>query len=306
MLTRGGEPSLDAASPVEGALVELAPAKINLTLAVERRRADGFHDLASLVAFASIGDELSLRPSSELSLEVSGPFAQDSGAPEGNLVLKAAKALARRLPGLKLGKFSLTKNIPAAAGLGGGSADAAAALRLLAKLNGLSPQNDVVQDVACETGSDVPVCLACVCRIMRGRGEILGPRLTMPSLSGVLVNPRVQLETARVFATLAKLHGTGVSLPFKEPARACTAAAWLAAIERCGNDLEAAAISLAPTVRDAAMRLRAQTGCALARLTGSGPTVFGLFADEKHAALAAENIGKAEPGWWVRSVRLNG
>ncbi|MBV9516583.1 MAG: hypothetical protein JO068_00545, partial [Hyphomicrobiales bacterium] len=148
VLTSLDELSLDASPLVEGVLVEFAPAKINLTLAVERRRPDGFHDITSLVAFASIGDELSLRPGPELSLEVTGPFAQDAGAPDANLVLRAARALAKRLPGLRQGEISLIKNLPAAAGLGGGSADAAAILRLLARLNGLSPASAPIQDVA--------------------------------------------------------------------------------------------------------------------------------------------------------------
>ena len=204
MTTRLREPSLDGSRVVEGELVEFAPAKINLTLAVMRRRPDGFHDLASLVAFASVGDQLSLTPGRELSLEVTGPFAEAAGALDTNLVLKAARALARRFPNLRQGHFTLAKHLPAAAGLGGGSADAAAALRLLARLNGLPLKGAPLQDAVRETGSDVAVCLAGVCRMMRGRGEILGPKLAMPELFGVLVNPGVRLETARVFAALAK------------------------------------------------------------------------------------------------------
>ncbi|MBV9567629.1 MAG: 4-(cytidine 5'-diphospho)-2-C-methyl-D-erythritol kinase [Hyphomicrobiales bacterium] len=287
-------------------LVEFAPAKINLTLAVERRRADGFHDLASLVAFASIGDELSLRPSPELSLKVTGAFAQDAGAPDANLVLKTARALARRLPGLRQGKFSLVKQLPAAAGLGGGSADAAAALRLLARLNGLSPESAPILEVARETGSDVPVCLAGGCRMMRGRGEILGPKLAMPPLQGVLVNPGIHLETARVFAALAKEGSRGGSVVFEPPFAKSPPSDWVAAIAICGNDLEAPAIRLAPSVHGASKRLRAQRGCLLARMTGSGTTVFGLFEDEASAALAARAIGEAEPSWWIQNVSLNG
>src|SRR5580704_15011976 len=201
MPTSLGEPSHDGSPSQKGALVEFAPAKINLTLAVERRRADGFHDLASLVCFASVGDELSLTPGVELSLEVTGSFAKGAGAPDANLVLKAAKALARRFPNLRHGHFALVKHLPTAAGLGGGSADAAAALRLLARLNGLPLESGPIVETARETGSDVPVCLDGVCRMMRGRGEILGPKLAMPALFGVLVNPGARLETARVFAT---------------------------------------------------------------------------------------------------------
>ena len=305
VLTSLDELSLDASPLVEGVLVEFAPAKINLTLAVERRRPDGFHDITSLVAFASIGDELSLRPGPELSLEVTGPFAQDAGAPDANLVLRAARALAKRLPGLRQGEISLIKNLPAAAGLGGGSADAAAILRLLARLNGLSPASAPIQDVARETGSDVPVCLAGECRMMGGRGEILGPKLDMPRLHAVLVNPGIQLETARVFAALAKKGDGDACLIFEPPRRKSTPSDWLAAIAICGNDLEPPAVSLAPAVQDARERLRAQAGCVLARMTGSGTTVFGLFEDEAAAALAARAIVSDRPDWWIRSVGLN-
>jgi 4-diphosphocytidyl-2-C-methyl-D-erythritol kinase len=298
------EPSLDGSPVVEGELVESAPAKVNLTLAVLRPRPDGFHDLASLVAFASVGDELSLTPGPDLSLEVTGPFAEAAGAPDANLVLKAARALARRLPDLRQGHFSLVKHLPAAAGLGGGSADAAAALRLLGRLNGLPLGSAPIQEVAREAGSDVPACVAGVCRMMRGRGEILGPKLAMPALFGVLVNAGVRLETARVFAALGKLGRASASRVFEPPAPLAAPAEWLSAIARCGNDLEAAATSLAPVVRDASLRLRAQTGCVLSRMTGSGTTVFGLFEDEAHASLAAEALTETEPGWWVRKVGL--
>jgi 4-diphosphocytidyl-2-C-methyl-D-erythritol kinase len=305
MPTSLGEPSHDGSPSQKGALVEFAPAKINLTLAVERRRADGFHDLASLVCFAAVGDELSLTPGVELSLEVTGSFAKGAGAPDANLVLKAAKALARRFPNLRHGHFALVKHLPTAAGLGGGSADAAAALRLLARLNGLPLESGPIVETARETGSDVPVCLDGVCRMMRGRGEILGPKLAMPALFGVLVNPGARLETARVFATLAKTAGVGNSEVFEPSAQLTTLGEWLAAITRCGNDLEAAAIGLAPVVRDAGLRLRDQAGCVLSRMTGSGTTVFGLFEDEAHAALAAQILTEAEPRWWVRGVTLN-
>ncbi|MBV8183639.1 MAG: 4-(cytidine 5'-diphospho)-2-C-methyl-D-erythritol kinase [Hyphomicrobiales bacterium] len=305
MWTRLREPSSDGSPIVEGGLVEFAPAKINLTLAVERRRPDGFHNLASLVAFASIGDELSLAPDEELSLQVTGPFAEAAGAPDANLVLKATRALARRVPNLRQGRFALVKHLPVAAGLGGGSADAAAALRLLAKLNGLALKSAPITKAAQETGSDVPICLFGECRMMSGRGEILGPKLRTPLLSAVLVNPGVQLETARVFAAFAQKSNTNASPQFVPPAPLSPPAKWLTAITRCGNDLESAAIGLAPAVRDASLRLRSQPGCVLARMTGSGTTVFGLFEDELHAAIAAETITTFEPQWWVRNVILN-
>jgi 4-diphosphocytidyl-2-C-methyl-D-erythritol kinase len=306
MLTRLDGPSADGSPAHDGALVEFAPAKVNLTLSVERRRADGFHDLASLVAFASIGDELSLLPARKLALSVTGPFAKAAGQPEANLVLAAARALGRRLPGLRQGKFMLLKRLPAAAGLGGGSADAAAALRLLARLNGLALDAPVLTQAARETGSDVPACLSGDCRMMRGRGEVLGPKLAMPRLCAVLVNPGVRLETAHVFAALARIGGSGNASAFTVPTEVASPADWLAAVARCGNDLEPAAIALSPVVRDAKERLSAQAGCVLARMTGSGPTVVGLFEEEATAVRAARAIAAEEPGWWTQSVTLNG
>jgi 4-diphosphocytidyl-2-C-methyl-D-erythritol kinase len=291
-------------------LVEFAPAKINLTLAVKGRRADGFHELESLVAFASIGDELSLVPGPDLSLTVTGEFAEEAGRTEANLVLRAAKALAGRLGEVRLGAFLLEKRLPVAAGLGGGSADAAAALRLIARLNGIAPDCDAIVAAARGTGSDVPVCLAQGCRVMRGRGEILGPRLDMPHLDAVLVNPRERLETGRVFAALAALRlsppagaSRGGAAALVAP-REATLGAWLSAIAAVGNDLEAAAIGLMPAIETARLALKAAPGCGLARLTGSGATVFGLFEEAQAAERAAQALALAHPSWWVRQVTL--
>src|ERR1700677_4029067 len=148
----------EASSPVPGVLVALAPAKVKLTLRILGRRADGYHDLESLVAFAPFGDRLTLRPGTELELAVAGPTAGQAGAVDDNLVVRAARALAERIDGVRLGRFALTKRLPAGAGLGGGSADAAAALRLLAEANGLPPDHPRIGDAARATGADVPVC----------------------------------------------------------------------------------------------------------------------------------------------------
>jgi 4-diphosphocytidyl-2-C-methyl-D-erythritol kinase len=302
------EPSTDG-SPADGhgfPLVEFAPAKINLTLAVKGLRADGFHELASLVAFASIGDGLSLLPGGELSLEVTGRFVRDAGPPGANLVLIAARALARRLKGLKLGAFFLDKRLPVAAGLGGGSADAAAALRLLARLNGLGLDCEALLEAAQESGSDVPVCLSGGCRMMRGRGEVLGPRLEMPQICAVLVNPGMHLETARVFKALRAGPQLSPCREFAPPTQAPAPDEWLAAIAACDNDLEAPAISLAPAVRAAKQLLAAEPGCVLARMTGSGATIFGIFKEAQAGMGAARAIAARRPHWWVRQVMLAG
>jgi 4-diphosphocytidyl-2-C-methyl-D-erythritol kinase len=173
-------------------LTTRAPAKINLSLHIVRRREDGYHDLESLVAFAGSGDLLVLRPSRELSLETTGPTAAAAAAGAGdNLVLRAARALAERVPGLTLGAFHLTKRLPVAAGIGGGSSDAAAALRLLAQANDLALEDPRVFEAAHATGADVPVCLDPRARMMRGIGERLGPPIQLPPLAAVLVNPGI-------------------------------------------------------------------------------------------------------------------
>ncbi len=184
-------------------LTEQAPAKINLTLRVLGRRPDGYHQLESLVAFADLADTLTLQPGGAGGLDIAGPFASACGPAAGNLVLKAVAALRERAAGLTAGRFALAKNIPVAAGLGGGSADAAAALRLLARANGLAARDPRLAAAALVVGADVPVCLDCRARIMRGVGDELAAPLELPPLSALLVNPGVALATRDVFARFA-------------------------------------------------------------------------------------------------------
>src|SRR5579864_8034984 len=181
-------------------------AKVNLTLRVVGRRVDGYHDLESVVAFADCADRLTLDPASALSLKTTGPLAQACGEAADNLVLKAARLLGERVPDLKAGSFTLHKVLPVAAGIGGGSADAAAALRLLAKANALAPDDSRLVDVAQMTGADVPVCLASRACVMTGVGETLLP-LALPKLPCVLVNPRVPVATRGVFEALGLRNG---------------------------------------------------------------------------------------------------
>src|ERR1700744_1573907 len=188
------------------ALIEEARAKVNLTLRVVGRRVDGYHDLESLVAFADCADRLSLTPGASLGLETIGPLAAACGEAADNLVLKAARLLGERVPDLKAGQFTLEKVLPVAAGIGGGSADAAAALRLLAQLNGLALDDQRLLDVALETGADVPVCLASRACDMTGVGETLLP-LSLPVMPCVMVNPRVPVATKDVFKALGLRHG---------------------------------------------------------------------------------------------------
>jgi 4-diphosphocytidyl-2-C-methyl-D-erythritol kinase len=289
-------------------LVQSAPAKVNLTLRVLGRRADGYHDLESLVAFADVGDRLALTVGDALTLTVVGPAAAQTGAEADNLVTKATRALAARVPGLRAGAFRLDKNLPVAAGLGGGSADAAAALRLLAQVNKLAPDDPRLHDAARATGADVPVCLDPRSRIMRGIGEILSAPLRLPRLHALLVNPGVAVPTKPVFSRWK---------PSANPIRASDTAAdfaglpnmrsekelfhWLASE---ANDLEAPAIALAPVIADVLASLRAAAGCRLARMSGSGATCFALFSSAADRASAGNSLRAKSPAWWIAETML--
>ncbi len=285
-------------------LVETAPAKVNLTLRVLGRRADGYHEISSLVAFADCGDRLSLTPGDELTLTVGGPRAAQAGADADNLVLKAAHALAARISGIVLGAFYLDKELPVAAGLGGGSADAAAALRLLARANGLAADDPRLYEAARATGADVPVCLEPRPRLMSGIGERLSEPLDLPPLHAVLVNPGVALPTKDVFA--GWIRDAHPLPPFDLAAVEKTQdrEQFFQALARQANDLEAAAIRLAPAVGDLLTALRALAGCRLARMSGSGATCFALFDSAAAARSAAEIPSKKYPQWWVRPCAL--
>ncbi|MGE3246897.1 MAG: 4-(cytidine 5'-diphospho)-2-C-methyl-D-erythritol kinase [Beijerinckiaceae bacterium] len=286
-------------------LFERAPAKINLTLRIVRRRDDGFHELESLVCFSAAGDLLTFEPGGELSLSTDGPYAQDCGPAESNLVVKAAQQLAAHVPGLASGRFRLSKNLPAAAGIGGGSSDAAAALRLLARANGLLPDDARVEEAARATGSDVPVCLAARGRMMRGTGGVLGPLLKLPPLFAVLVNPRVPLETKAVFARLGLAPGEDYAFaPHPAVTDAMPLPALLALAAKTGNDLEDPASVLESRIVDVLSVLGAARGCRLARMSGSGATCFGLFETRTGASRAAAAIRRDRPGWWVKACIL--
>ncbi len=283
-------------------LADRAPAKINLTLRVIGRRSDGYHEIESLVAFAGLGDRLSLAPGGALALTVAGPTAAQAGADADNLVLKAARALAARIPGLGLGAFVLDKELPVAAGLGGGSADAAAALRLLGRANGLAGDDPRLGEAARATGADVPVCLDPRVRVMRGIGEVLSAPLDLPPLPAVLANPGVALATKAVFAGWrpGAVQSAELATAMKRESLAQTLD-WLG---RQSNDLEDAAMTLAPVIAEVLAALRGLPGCELARMSGSGATCFALFATASAAAAAAKNLSGKYPHWWVRATEL--
>ncbi|AWN34477.1 4-(cytidine 5'-diphospho)-2-C-methyl-D-erythritol kinase [Methylobacterium radiodurans] len=288
------------------ALTTRAPAKINLTLHVlGRRPEDGYHVLESLVAFAGAADLLSLAPGPELGLAVSGPTAGPAGPDDDNLVLRAARHLRDRVPALRLGSFRLVKRLPVAAGIGGGSSDAAAGLRLLAQLNGLPLDHPGVVAAARATGADVPVCLEPRARMMWGAGEHVGPALGLSPLPAVLINPGVPVPTAPVFKALGLKVGddlAGAAHP--EIAPDLAGPDLLARIGPARNDLEAPALTVAPVIGVALAALRAQDGCRLARMSGSGATVFAVFADRRTAMRAARTLRAANPGWWVSASYL--
>lgn len=286
-------------------LTTRAPAKINLTLHILGRRADGYHELESLVVFSGAGDTLALAPGPTLSLDISGPTAPAAGAGDDNLVLRAARNLAARVETLTLGAFRLEKRLPVAAGIGGGSSDAAAALRLLARANDLAPDDPRLQDAARATGSDVPVCLDARARMMRGAGEALGPALRLPLLPAVLINPGVAVETRPVFARLGLQPGERCGGGAHPAIRSGLSSEDLwAALARGRNDLEDAACLQAPVIVDVLAVLRAARGCKLARMSGSGATCFALFATPRAAARAAGAIRAQHPEWWVKTAAL--
>ena len=292
------------------ALIEEGRAKVNLSLRVVGRRADGYHDLESVVAFADCADRLTLEPGGELKLATTGPLAAACGDTADNLVFKAAKLLAEAVPNLKLGAFALDKVLPVAAGIGGGSADAAAALRLLARLNNLSLDDPRLQKVALATGADVPVCLFSRACDMTGVGEQLLP-LALPSMPCVMVNPRVPVATKDVFQALGLRNGqllVGVTDVLKAPAwpeAGGSIGDWVEVLEQVPNDLEAPAMRIEPVIGDVLEALRDSAGVKLARMSGSGATCFAIFGAAADAHIAADAIRRDHPGWWVHAGTLS-
>lgn len=275
-----------------------APAKINLYLHVTGRREDGYHLLDSLIVFTGLADELEIAPGRDLTLSTEGEFAEKAGANDENLVLRAARALARQA-GIESGMAArLVKHIPAAAGLGGGSADAAAALTGLMRLWNIPEDTVDLADLALQLGADVPVCLRRKPSFVGGIGELIEPAPRLPEIGILLVNPGVALATPAVFAR--RRVGFSPNGRFSEAPVNAPALATLLASR--GNDLSEAAIALAPVIADVLAALERTPGCHLARMSGSGATCFGLFDDEAAASCAAGAI--AREGWWVKPTKI--
>jgi 4-diphosphocytidyl-2-C-methyl-D-erythritol kinase len=273
----------------------LARAKVNLYLHVTGRRADGYHLLDSLIVFADTGDEIALAPADRLSLAIDGPFAVGLEAGPGNLVLRAAGGL-QELTGARAGAaIRLTKNLPIASGIGGGSADAAATLAGLCGLWDVAPGRAALLRLAAQLGADVPVCLDGVPSFVGGIGEDLAPARGLPPSWLLLANPRVATPTPAVFK--ARQGAFSKAARWGEPPR--DFAEFAARLRNCGNDLTEAAISVTPVIRNVLVALAGLPGCVLARLSGSGATCFGLFADEASARAAEVELRATQPGWWV-------
>lgn len=284
---------------------EAASAKLNLALHVTGRRADGYHSLEMLVAFADLADELEAAPAARDTLTITGPFAAALGNSESNLVLKALAAFRARWPGALPAGLSLRlhKNLPVAAGLGGGSADAAAALRLFARIGqGEFPFADLLA-IATTLGADVPMCLYSRPAEVRGLGEIVLPLNQFPAAHVVLVNPLVPVVTADVFRRLARRDNPGLPPRVDPLARPAQLGLWLGETR---NDLEPPAIALVPAIADIKRHLAAIDGCILARMSGSGGTVFGLFGSSAQAHQAAHDLRMLWPDYWVAAAPLLG
>jgi len=272
-------------------MAETAPAKVNLFLHVTARRADGYHLLDSLAVFGPAADHLSATPDEALSLTLSGPFGGALSAEPDNLVLRAARALAAGRP---LGaRLHLEKHLPVASGIGGGSADAAAALRLLNRLWGTGLDEAALAELALPLGADIPVCIASRPARMQGVGEVISAAPTLPGFGMTLVNPGVPVATPDVF----RARQGGFSPPAILPERWPSAAHMAEDLALLSNDLEAPALSLCPVIAEVLAALRAQPGCLLARMSGSGATCFGLFAKPAQAEDAAQAMRR---NWWAQ------
>jgi 4-diphosphocytidyl-2-C-methyl-D-erythritol kinase len=281
-----------------------AAAKVNLYLHVAPPTPDGYHPVASLMAFADVGDTVAGEPAPGLSLEIGGPFGDGLSAGPDNLVLRAAQALLDEAGRPDAGaRLRLTKALPIAAGLGGGSSDAGAALRLLNALHGLGFDDGALEAVAAGIGADGAACLRARLLVAEGRGERLSPAPAMPHLPAVLVNPGVPSPTGPVYRAYDASGAPGqADRPEPPPLRTVRAAAeWLA---RCRNDLEAPALGLEPRIGEALDALRAEPESVLVRMSGSGATCFALTNTRAEAEGLAARLSAARPGWWVRACTL--
>lgn len=288
-------------------LSAFAPAKVNLFLHVGAPDAEGYHPISSLMVFADVGDRVAIQPSDAPGFETSGPFGAAFPSDADNLVVRAARAFHARLGGpIPPYRLILDKHLPIAAGLGGGSSDAGAALKLLRDALAPSLSDEDLKPLAASLGADGAACLRATALLAEGRGEILSPAPELPELHAVLVNPGVPSPTGAVYRAYdAAVHPEGAALPFL-PASLETAeetAGWLAVATR--NDLQAPAVALEPRISEALDVLSAEPESLLVRMSGSGATCFALCAGDIEAETLAERLAVLRPDWWVRRCRLS-
>jgi len=280
---------------------ESAPAKVNLALHVTGRRADGYHDLDSLVVFAGIGDELTARTADADRLAVTGPFAGQITRGQTNLVARAVEAFRHRWPGAVATGLdvALAKNLPVSAGIGGGSADAAAALRLMARLASVDIDRQELAGLAATLGADVPVCLLSEACLMQGLGDTIVPLAGFPACHIVLVNPLLPIATPDIFRRLKSRHNPPLP-PLPDPiGPIAMLGLWL---HETRNDLEQTAIDILPLVADLKEAMAATPGAMFARMSGSGATVFALYASAALAHQAAHDLRAKFPDFWVAAA----
>lgn len=278
----------------------LARAKVNLYLHITGKRADGYHLLDSLIVFAEGGDVVEARAADKLALTIDGPFADGLDSGPENLVLRAAGALQTLTGGKQGAAIKLTKNLPIASGIGGGSADAAATLHALCDLWRVNPGREALLQLTAKLGADVPVCLAGRPSFVGGIGEDIAPADGLPRSWLLLVNPRVATPTPAVFK--ARRGDFSQAGRWPQPPQDFTD--FTARLKACRNDLTEAAISVTPQIRDVLATIAALPDCALARLSGSGATCFGLFADERSARAAERQLRAAYPQWWSLAAAM--
>ena len=285
-----------------GSIIITAPAKLNLYLHIMDRRQDGFHNLDSLVAFASISDYVEVRPGVDLELAIIGPFADELEPNEDNLVLRAARTL-QKIGKINNGaKLILTKNLPVAAGIGGGSSNAAATLRALVSLWNLNYSYEELNSIALTLGADVPICLYGRAAFMRGIGERIKSGPILPPANLVIVNPRVRISTPAVF----KARQGPFSRPVREPVEFDSIGDLANQLALNDNDLTQPAILIEPVIKAVLAALESANDCLLSRMSGSGGSCFGVFEKECQAAKAAKDIAKRYPGWWIKTAKLMG
>ena len=271
-----------------------AHAKVNLTLHVVGQRANGYHELQSLVCLTEFGDQIHLSPAADFSFQVIGPNASGIPVDESNLVVQAAKFMAQKHSKSLDCHIILEKNLPMASGIGGGSSDAAAVMRALSQYFSVPLPN---VDELMTLGADIPVCMTTGLTLMEGAGEDVTQLSAAPNWGVVLVNPNVGVSTPAVFNALNSKR----NLPMQDVAENCVDIAWLGDQR---NDLEPPAMAIVPEVRAVVDAISAAPHCQMARMSGSGATCFGVFADIKHANAAAERLQRAHPDWWVVSTKI--